>query len=145
MSAALTPEVLADIDRRLDEQHGHFADAGSELWEVFGAGDEGRINTQMRNLQQIAVSAARFGDVEDFVKNQMGRQSRSNDDNAARWRRVGDNLLAQLYELRQEADKITPEPAARLSVRLRLVRGWVRAVIGEYLYRKAQAELRGHK
>jgi hypothetical protein len=91
----------------------------------------------VRNLQQIALSATRLADVEDFIKNQMGKTTRSSGD----WRRVGGQALGQLKQLREQAQTIGSDEPQRLRVRLHLVRGWVRAVVGAYLYAKAQVEM----
>jgi hypothetical protein len=83
------------------------------------------------------VSATRFADIEDFVKNQMGRNAGP----YREWRQVGDTILQQLRELRKAADQFTPDPGQRLLLRLHLARGWVRAVVGAYLYAKAHKEM----
>jgi hypothetical protein len=91
----------------------------------------------VRNLQHVAVSATRFADIEDFVKNQMGRKAGA----YREWRRVGDDILRQLGELRKAADGFVTDDGQRLLLRLHLVRGWARAVVGAYLYAKAQKEM----
>jgi hypothetical protein len=138
MSAVLTPELLQAADSFLDtdEQHQTASQLGERLFEVFRA-EEGRISTQVRNLQQMAMSATRFADVEDFVKNQMGRNAGAYQE----WRKVGDDILGQLGELRKAADGFVTDDGQRLLLRLHLVRGWVRAVVGAYLYTKAQKEM----
>jgi len=141
VSSVLEPTTLNAIAAYLDGRTRDFQQLGQEFWAVFGAGDNDRISSQVRNLQQVAVSATRFGDVEDFVKNQMGRTTAGAD----LWRRVGPGLLQQLDTLRQEAARMAAEPAARLRVALQLARGWVRTVVSEYLYRKAQAATGGRR
>ncbi len=139
MSAVLTPELLQAADGFLDtdEQHGAAVKLGRCLFETFGADKEGRVSTQVRNLQQMAVSATRFADVEDFVKNQMGKKTGP----SREWREVGDEILKQLEKLRAEANQLTADEGQRLLLRLHLARGWVRAVVGAYLYAKAQKEM----
>jgi len=139
MSALLTPELVQKADCFLDgdQQHQTAENLGKRLFDTFGADKEGRISTQVRNLQQMAVSATRFADIEDFVKNQMGRKAGA----YREWRRVGDEILRQLGELRKAADGFASDEGQRLLLRLHLARGWVRAVVGAYLYAKAQKEM----
>jgi hypothetical protein len=75
MSATLDLKLIDEADKYLDAeaQLTDFQKTGKKLFEVFGA-DEGRVSTQVRNLQQITVSVRRLSDVEDFVKNQMGKK-----------------------------------------------------------------------
>src|SRR5262245_6685364 len=101
MSAEMT-QLLQKADSFLDreEQHKAAAELGEFFYREFGADPEGRISSQVRNLQQMAVSATRFADIEDFVKNQMGRKTGAYKE----WRRVGDEALRQLGDLRQAAE-----------------------------------------
>jgi len=140
MSTMPTLKQLTEADQFLDEEKRHdcFAGFGEKLYAVFGDYPQGRerVSTQIRNLQQVAVSARRLADVEDFVKNQMGKGTRS----ARDWRQVGEEALAQLAELRGQADQQGQDEGQRLQLRLYLVRGWVRAVVGGYLFAKARKE-----
>jgi hypothetical protein len=144
MSATLTPKQIADIDGYLDERHAEHEELGRQLFAVFHTDKQGKdnVSTQVRNLQQVAVSATRLADVEDFVKNQMGRTTRTTR-SAQDWRRVGPDTLEALAQLREAAGTCCGEvgPEARLQIRLRLARGWVRAVVSEYLYQKARSEM----
>ena len=129
----LTNELIQKTDCYIDENHEAFSELGVRFFEVFGYDkDNNRISTQVRNLQQIACSATRFADIEDFVKNQMGKEQ-----NEPKWKRLGDGILKQLEQLRSESQKLDADPANQLALRLRLARGWVRAVVSEYLYRVA--------
>ncbi len=131
----LSTELIQAADRYVDERHDQFADLGGRFFEQFGS-DRGKVSTQVRNLQQIACSAARFADIEDFVKNQMGRGD-------ANWKAVGSDVLEQLSRLRGDSEEIAVDADDRMAVRLRLARGWVRAVVGEYLYRLARQQMEG--
>jgi len=137
MSAILDLKLIDEADKYLDAeaQLTDFRMMGEKLFEVFGA-DEGRVSTQIRNLQQIAVSVRRLSDVEDFVKNQMGKKS-----GADSWRQVGEEILAHLARLRTEANHIATDEGQRLLLRAYLARGWVKAVVGAYLYAKASKEM----
>jgi hypothetical protein len=132
-AANLSLVIRADL--YLDEHHGDFVGLGDRLFEAFApVGD--RISSQVRSLQQVATSATRFSDVEDFVKNQMGRGRAT----SRAWQVVGDEVLAQLNVLRgvpagRPGEVVTPEE--QLQFRLRLARGWVRSVVSHYLYRIA--------
>ena len=128
----LSNDLVQAVDRYIDERHGELADLGGRFFESFGSD---RV-TQVRNLQQIACSAARFADVEDFVKNQMCKGD-------SNWKAVGSDVLEQLSQLRGYSEEMAADPADRMAVRLRLARGWVRAVVGEYLYRLALKQMEG--
>lgn len=132
----LDPSLMHKADCYIDEHHEEFAIIGREIFKHFGS-DRGKISAQVRNLQQIAVSATLLADVEDFVKNQMGK-------NIPHWREIGDRLLKALRQLRQCSDQLDGDWANRLALRQRLVRGWVRAVVGEYLYEVALAQMRSN-
>lgn len=127
----LNADLIAKADRYIDDHHENFAKLGARLFDQFGS-DKGK--TQMRNLQQVACSATRFADVEDFVKNQIGKGSRE-------WKSVGREVLDQLSESRTWSDQLAEDPANRMALRLRLARSWARAVVSEYLYRLAMKEM----
>jgi len=142
MSSVLKSELADRADRYLEANHQRFGELGGHFFEVFRYDrDTGRLSAQERNLQQITCSATRFADIEDFVKNQMGKGGSS----AEPWRRgielegqreaLGSIILRQFQELRTAAEGVPADE--RLSYRLRLARGWVRAVVAEYLYRIA--------
>lgn len=128
---ALKTDLISKADCYIDEHHETFVALGKRFFDQFGS-DRGR--KQVRNLQQIACSAIRFADLEDFVKNQMGK---GNDT----WKTVGPAVLGQLSALRKCSDQLDSDPANRMALRLRLARGWARAVVSEYLYRVAMKEM----
>ena len=129
----LSIELINKVDCYLDENHEEFSEMGQRFFDKFGS-DKGKISTQIRNLQQIACSAPRFADIEDFVKNQMGKGDK-------KWRAVGPDVLKTLARLRKSSEELTADEYDRMALRLRLARGWVRAVVGEYLYRLALKEM----
>jgi hypothetical protein len=139
MNPQLTPELIHQADSYLDRDDFHQTAValGEQLFAVFGSDRKGQVSSQLRNLQQMVISATRFADIEDFVKNQMGRNAGA----YREWRQVGNDILRQLGELREAADRFTPAPGQALLLRLYLARGWVRAVVGAYLYAKAQKEM----
>ena len=134
----LDQSLIFKADCYIDEHHDEFADLGGEIFRHFGS-DLGKVSSQVRNLQQIALSATRLADVEDFVKNQMGKDGAKKNP----WREVGDRLLDRLRQLRECSEWLDEDSANQLALRLRLVRGWVRAVVSEYLYRVALDQMRG--
>lgn len=134
----LDNNLIQETDRYIDENHETFSKLGERFFEVFGY--DNRVSTQIRNLQQITCSATRFADIEDFVKNQMGKEQ-----NEHKWKRLGGDILKQLKQLRSESQKLDTDPANQMALRLRLARGWVRAVVSEYLYQVARFQMEGPK
>ena len=133
---ALSADLVRAADRCIDERHHQFSDLGRQLFEQFGS-DRGKVSTQVRNLQQIACSAVRFADIEDFVKNQMGK--------GEKWKAVGGGVLEQLSQLRDYSKGIEGDAADQMAVRLRLARGWARAVVCEYSYQLAWQQMESSK
>lgn len=131
----LNSDLIREADRYIDERHETFTALGGRFFEQFDS-DKGKISTQVRNLQQIACSATRFADIEDFVKNQMGKGDR-------KWKTLGRDVLQQLRQLRNDSQELDADPANQMALRLRLARGWVSAVVGEYLYRVALDQMGG--
>lgn len=127
----LSTDLIAAADRYVDEHHEEFSALGKSFFEHFRTD-----KTQVRNLQQIACSVTRFADIEDFVKNQVGKEKGD-----GKWKMVGREVLAQLSVLRSDSDGLDSDPANRMVLRLRLARGWARAVVSEYLYRLAEKEM----
>ncbi len=127
----LNNELIQKTDCYIDENHQVFSELGKRFSEEFV--DD---RTQIRNLQQITCSATRFADIEDFVKNQMGKER-----NESKWRALGDDILKQLEQLRSESEKLDTASATQMALRLRLARGWVRAVVSEYLYQVAHRQM----
>ncbi len=140
MTVALTPELMRKADQVLDrdEQRRRAHELGQHLFQQFPSDEQGHVSTQVRNLQRVAVSATRLADIEDFVKQQMGRGKGPQKE----WCQVGGKVLEQLQGLREAANGLATEEGQRLALRLYLARAWVRAVIGAYLYAKAQKEMR---
>lgn len=132
----LSSELIRKADRYIDANHEAFCELGDRFFDEFRY-DNNRINTQVRNLQQIACSATRFADIEDFVKNQMGKEK----SDASKWRALGDEVLNELKRLRDTSLELDGDIDTQMALRLRLVRGWVRAVVGEYLYRVARDQM----
>ena len=139
----LNNKLTQEADCYIDENHETFSKLGVCFFNIFSY-DKGnnRISTQVRNLQQITCSVTRFADIEDFVKNQMGKE-KTDERNPPRWRELGDEVLVGLKELREKSQELDPNPAKQMALRLRLARGWVRAVVSEYLYQVARDQMEG--
>ena len=132
----LDHETVRTVDEYIDEHHEIFSQLGGQLFDVFGYDEKNqRISSQIRNLQRVACSAIRFADIEDFVKNQMGKNGGS------QWQAIGKDVLTQLQQLRSDTTKLSEDKSQQMAVRLRLARAWVRAVVSEYLYRVALAQM----
>ena len=63
----------------------------------------------------------------------MGKEKKEN----LRWRKLGGEVFASLEKLRNKSEQIDTDPANQMVLRLRLARGWVRAVVSQYLYKVA--------
>ena len=131
----LSNELIQEANIYIDEQRETFSRLGQRFFDEFGYDTKtNRVKTQIRNLQQITCSATRFADIEDFVKNQMGKEKMGKQ---APWKALGQEVLKQLAQLRAQSEKFDTDAVNQMDLRLRLARGWVRAVVGEYLYRVA--------
>lgn len=131
----LSNELIQKANSYIDEQRETFSRLGQRFFDEFGYDTKtNRVKTQIRNLQQITCSATRFADIEDFVKNQMGKEKMGKQ---APWKALGQEVLKQLAQLRAQSEKFDTDAVNQMDLRLRLARGWVRAVVGEYLYRVA--------
>ena len=80
------------------------------------------------------------------MKNQIGKEKK--DDKNPRWRALGDDgqalgdeILQKLNQLREKSLELDEDSANQMALRLRLARGWVRAVVGEYLYQVARHQM----
>ena len=80
----------------------------------------------------------------------MGKE----DQNRSQWRQLGDNVLTGLKALRDTSQELAPDDSEeqsglseagmkQMALRLRLARGWVRAVVSQYLYRVACDQMGG--
>jgi hypothetical protein len=146
MITRLSNEQNQETELYLDAHRQEFRELGRSYYRAFGH-RKGDISSQIRNLQQITCSATRLSDVEDFVKNQMGREkppehkAREKPSDAP-WHKVGDPTLQQLRLLWECAENLarsseSDRETIALAIRLKLARGWVRSVVSEYLYQLA--------
>lgn len=135
--SALSQEQIEAVDAYIDNHHEDFSELGDVCFKAFGYDKaNNRISSQVRKLQQLAMSAPRLADVEDFIKNQMGKE----DSSQSQWWVLGPKALQQLRTLRSKSQDLSELPAEQLAIRLRLARGCVRALVSAYLYRVALAQ-----
>ena len=135
----LKRELIQESDSYIDDDDNHkkFSQLGERFFDAFEYDTEAdNISTQVRNLQQITCSATRFADIEDFVKNQMGKE-KTGEAQKTPWKAVGNAVLEQLEALREKSQELETDPYHQMALRLRLARGWVRAVVSAYLYKVA--------
>ena len=133
----LNDKLIREVNRYIEENHQTFSELGKRFFDIFSYDkDKNRVSAQIRNLEQITCSATRFTDIEDFVKNQMGKE-RTDERNPPRWKAFGGEALQQLKQLREKSEALDTDPYNQMALRLHLARGWVRAVVSEYLYQVA--------
>ena len=132
----LNDALVQAVNLYIENNHHRFSELGKRFFEKFGYDkDNNRIRAQIRNLENITCSATRFTDIEDFVKNQMGKERTDE------WKTLGGGVLQQLKELRDKSQELDGDPYIQMALRLHLARGWVRAVVGEYLYQVARDQM----
>ena len=137
----LNDKLIREIDLYIEENHQTFSELGKRFFKKFGYDkDNNRIRAQIRNLENITCSATRFTDIEDFVKNQMGKE-RTDERNPPKWKALGGVVLQQLKQLREKSQELDSDPYKQMALRLHLARGWVNAVVGEYLYQVARDQM----
>ena len=138
----LSSGLIQESDRYIDENHDTFSELGQYFFNIFRYDRRKQtVSAQVRNLQQITSSATRFADIEDFVKNQMGKE-KVDDRNPPKWKALGGDVLKQLERLRAKSQELDQDPHNQMALRLRLARGWVRAVVSAYLYEVALDQMR---
>ena len=137
----LNDKLIQEVNLYIEDNHQTFSELGKRFFEEFGY-DEKRnnIRAQIRNLENITCSATRFTDIEDFVKNQMGKE-RTGTQNPPKWKALGGEVLQQLKQLREKSQELDSDPYKQMVLRLHLARGWVNAVVGEYLYQVARDQM----
>lgn len=134
----LNEKLIRAADLYIEVNHQTFLELGKRFFEKFGYDDQKNIiRAQIRNLENITCSATRFADIEDFVKSQMGKEPKEKNE----WKALGSEVLQQLKQLREKSQELDPEPYPQMLLRLHLARGWVRAVVSEYLYQVARDQM----
>jgi len=133
----LSKELIQKTDLYIEENHQMFSELGKRFFDIFNKKSKNRIRAQIRNLERITCSATRFADIEDFVKNQMGKEPKDRRE----WKALGREVLQQLRQLREKSQELDADPYNQMALRLHLARGWGRAVVSEYLYRIAHYQM----
>ena len=134
----LNEKLIRETDLYIEENRPTFLKLGKRFFEKFGYDKKkNTIRSQIRNLENITCSAVRFADIEDFVKNQMGKEPKDRRE----WKALGGEVLQQLKQLRNKSQELDADPYIRMALRLHLARGWVRAVVSEYLYQVARDQM----
>ena len=137
----LNEKLIREADLYIEVNHQTFLKLGKRFFEKFSYDKEkNTIRAQIRNLENITCSAVRFADIEDFVKSQMGKE-RTDERNPPKWKALGGEVLQQLRQLREKSEELDDDPYIQMALRLRLARGWVRAVVSEYLYQVARDQM----
>ena len=137
----LNEKLIREADLYIEVNRQPFLKLGKRFFEKFGYDEEkNTIRAQIRNLENITCSAVRFADIEDFVKSQMGKE-RTDERNPPKWKALGGEVLQQLRQLRKKSEELDTDPYIQMALRLRLARGWVRAVVSEYLYQVARDQM----
>jgi hypothetical protein len=120
------PVYLNKVNLALEDLVSKSAVAGKLLSDNFKD-----TKTQIRGLERIIVSTTRFSEIQNYIKNQAGRDTKKSEP----WRKVADALLKQLDGIETKAAEIAgPDAAAILDAKLRLARGWGRQVVANYLF-----------
>lgn len=120
----LDRDKLQEIDRFLEEYYekGATREAAAKMVKL--------KKTQVRGLENLLVSATRFSEIINYIKNQAGKGREE-------WQSVAPELLKQLSEIESKAQEMFPDdPEQRLLVKLKLARGWGRQIVAHYLYGK---------
>ena len=132
----LNDKLIQEVNLYIEDNHQTFSKLGKRFFDIFGY-DNNRIRAQIRNLENITCSATRFTDIEDFVKNQMGKEKIDE----RKWKKLGGEVLQQLKQLREKSQELDDNRYKQMALRLRLARGWVRAIVSEYLYQVARDQM----
>lgn len=132
----LNDKLIQEVNLYIEDNHQTFSKLGKRFFDIFGY-DNNHIRAQIRNLENITCSATRFTDIEDFVKNQMGKEKIDE----RKWKKLGGEVLQQLKQLREKSQELDDNRYKQMALRLHLARGWVRAVVSEYLYQVARHQM----
>lgn len=132
-TSCIDVKCLEKLDEYIESIYSNSINLGERLSKVF-CGDNGK--SQMRNLENMVYSTKYFSEIKNFVKNQIGKDTRNTwNNNNSNNDTVGDEILKRLEELEKEAHTICSNKPEMLHIaKLRLARGWIRQVMAHYLY-----------
>jgi len=131
----ITPETIKAIDLQLETiyETGKSQNLGQRMVKV-GLGP-----SQIRGLETLALSARRFSEIINYIKNQAGK------DRKDQWSKIADEVLDHLAQLEKKAKEIGGEdPGVILDVKIRLARGWVKQVVSHYLFQDSLKKDKKH-
>ncbi len=121
----LAPEMTRKIDLFLEEIYEDSVSMGKKM--------TGLQTSQIRGLENVVISASRFSEIVNFVKNQAGKSSAKTD--KITWLDFAAEMLRQLEVLQKKAHDIGGgDPETVLEIKLNLARGWAKQVVSHYLY-----------
>lgn len=125
---ALDRNIYKEIDLCLERI---YPDSISLAEEVVKAGLNAK--SQMRGFETLINATSRFSEIQNYIKNQAGKES----EKVLKWRTVAPLMLDQLDSLETEAHRIAgSDPQQILDVKLRLARGWAKQVVCHFLYKR---------
>ena len=122
-------EKLDQIDVLLESTYPNARDAGNQMAALMARHPSHFGMSQIRGLESIIVSATRFSEILNYIKNQTGK------DRNNVWPRVAPMLIEQLEGLENSAVELgADDPSLVLAIKMKLARGWGKQVITHCLY-----------
>ncbi len=94
------PDVDHELDVLLEGLRDEIVGLGTQAADVFGA--DGR--TQLSNLEQVALHATTFAEIDAFIKRQAGKEKEKKE-KQGKWREIAPGLLEFTAKARDEAGK----------------------------------------
>lgn len=134
----LDPKEIQQADVWIDEKlYVTGVEAGDWFFDAYGEEQKGMA--QVRNLQNIAFQSTRFSTIENFVKNQIGKEKEGSG-----WLKrdrgnlgLGDRVLQDFQTLSKKAEEWAKQDhTKKMEFQLRLVRAYVDALAAQFAYRK---------
>jgi CRISPR-associated protein Csx10 len=133
----LSMDTRRKVDLLLEAESPSALQLGETLAKGLKKSDEAFM-TQLRGLEVVAYSSRRLSDVEDYLMNRMGRDTKGRSvwnkkgqfgDSGGRF---GDAVLDKIGDLRTRAAGVKEDQ--RHDVAVELARGWVRRLVSSCLY-----------
>lgn len=123
----MNQELLRAVDLYLEEFYPRSVEAGRQI-----AANNAFKKSQIRGFERIVLSAVRFSQIINFIKNRAGKDRNVWGDAAAL-------LLPQLTDLETKAVELAQgDVETILKIKLLLARGWAAQVVAHYLYAKIE-------
>ncbi len=138
----LKRETRSAIDRWLMS---HQAPDAKQLGQATAqtTGDNDRVMTQIRGLQNLAFTTQRFSDLEESIWGRMGRDTKKT---SIWWQPIqpaqgapgemGHLLLDALHGIRNHLDSRHDPGEERVRARIYAARLWIRRFVASYLYHR---------